>query len=138
LDLHLLEQSIIKNDKSDISKFSKKTYQSGKRAIKNSNKYAFDRTEIFRLMGLYYWFIGKKKKAIGFWKKGIKEAEHLGAHVEFARIYMEIGRRFREMKSRDFKLNGIAADEYLKKARILFEEMGIEQDRDMLDKIIDS
>jgi predicted ATPase len=138
LDLHLLKQSIVKNDKSDISKYSEKTYQSGKRAIKNSNKYAFDRTELFRLMGLYYWLISKKKKAIGFWNKGIKEAERLGARVELARIYMEIGKRFREVKNRDLKLNGIKADEYLEKARILFEEMDLVQDLEKLSRIIDS
>jgi len=138
LDLHLLEQSIVKNDESDIAKYSKKTYQSGKRAIKNANKYAFDRTELCRLMGLYYWLIGKKKKAIGFWSKGIKEAERLGARVELARIYMEVGRRFREVKSRDLKLNGIREGEYLEKARILFEEMGIVHDQEQLAKIITS
>jgi hypothetical protein len=89
-------------------------------------------------MGLYYWLIGKQKKAIGSWENGIKEAERLGARVECARIYMEIGRRCREMKTKNLKINGIGPDEYLKRARILFEEMGLQQDLDQLDKIIDS
>jgi class 3 adenylate cyclase/tetratricopeptide (TPR) repeat protein len=135
LDLHLMEQSI-KNNKSDISKLSKKTYQSGRRAIKNSKKYAFNRTELFRLMGLYYWLLGKNKKAIGFWKKGIKEAEHMRAYVELARIYMETGRRCREMKSRDLQLYGIDIDEHLNRARILFEDMGLEHDLEKLNEII--
>ena len=42
------------------------------------------------------------------------------------------------MRARDLKLNGIDPDEYLKKARILFEEMGLQQDLVQLDKIIDS
>jgi tetratricopeptide (TPR) repeat protein len=137
LDLRLLEQSIEEKDKSDISRYSQKTYQSGKRAIKNATKYAFDRAELFRLMGLYYWLIGKKKTAIGFWSRGIKEAQRLGARVELARIYMEIGRRFREIKNGDFKLNGIKEDEYLEKARILFDEMNLLQDLEELSKIME-
>ena len=137
LDLHFLERAISEKNDSDISQCRKIAYQSGRRAIKNSKKYAFGRAELLRLMGLYYWFIGKQKKAIGFWENGIKEAEHLGARVERARIYMEIGRRCREMKVKDFKLNGLHPDEYLKKAKILFEEMGLEQDLDQLDKISD-
>ena len=50
---------------------------------------------------------------------------------------MEIGRRCREMKAMDLILNDINADEYLKKARILFEEIGFQQDLYQLDKIID-
>jgi tetratricopeptide (TPR) repeat protein len=137
LDLHFLEQAIAENNDSDVSQYSKKTYHSGRRAVKNSNKYAFDRVELLRLMGLYYWLIGKQKKAVDFWKNGIKEAEVLGARVECARIYMEIGRRCREMKAMDLILNDINPDEYLKKARILFEEIGFQQDLDQLDKIID-
>lgn len=137
LDLHLLERAIAGDNKSDISQYSKKTYLSGRRAIKNSKKYAFDRVELLRLMGLFYWLKGKQKKAIGFWKNGIKEAEFLGARVECARIYNEIGRRCREMKSKNLKLNAIDPDEYLDRARILFKEMGLQQDLDKLAEIID-
>jgi hypothetical protein len=42
------------------------------------------------------------------------------------------------MRAKDLKLYGIDPDEYLKKARILFEEMSLQQDLDKLDKIIDS
>ncbi len=137
LDLHFLEQAIAEDNDSNISQYSKIAYQSGRRAIKNSKKYAFGRAELLQLMGLYYWLIGKQKKAIGFWENGIKEAERLGARVECARIYMEIGRRCREMKSRNLKLNAIDPDQYLNMARILFKEMGLQQDLDQLDKIID-
>lgn len=135
LDLHLLEQAIEKKDQSGISKYGQKAYQSGKRAIKNSNKFAFDRIELFRLMGLYYWLVGKKKKALGFWNKGIKAAERLGERVELARIHLEIGRRFREAESRDLKLNSVKADEYLEKAKLLFEEMSLVQDLEKLAEI---
>ncbi|MFX0198861.1 MAG: AAA family ATPase, partial [Candidatus Hodarchaeota archaeon] len=135
-DLHLLEQAILTNDKSSILEYRKKAYQSGKGALKNSSKYAFNRTEVLRLMGLYFWLIGRQKKAIGFWNKSIKEAERLGARVGLARTYMEIGKRFLEKRSRYLKLNGIEADGYLEKARVLFEEIGLLGDLEELDKII--
>ena len=136
LDLHLLEQSIDMKNKSDISKYRKRAYQSGKRALKNSNKFAFDRIELFRLMGLFYWLIGKKKRAIDYWNKGINQAQQLGACVELAKIYLEMGRGFHKVKSVDFQLDDLATDEYLQKAKILFEQMGLEQNLNELDRIM--
>ncbi|MCK4816251.1 hypothetical protein KA005_10825, partial [bacterium] len=135
-DLHLLEQAISTHDKSGTRIYGEKAYQSGRHALKNSSKYAFNRTEVLRLMGLYFWFIGRQKKAIGFWNKSIKEAEHLGARVELARTFMEIGKRLLEKGSNYLKLNGIRADEYLEKAKTLFEEMGLLGDLEELERII--
>ena len=50
-NLHCLEQSILKHDKLNILKYRKKAYQSGNYALKNSKKFAFSRTELYRLMG---------------------------------------------------------------------------------------
>ena len=135
-DLHFLEQAIATNDRSDILRFRKQAYQSGQRAIKNAQKYAFDRTEILRLMGLYYWLVGKQKKSVRFWDKSIKEAQRLGARVELARTYMEIGKRFRQEKSKSLILNGVSAAEYLNKASVLFEDMGLLKDVEEIKRII--
>jgi hypothetical protein len=48
---------------------------------------------------------------------------------------MEVGKRLMEKKSKFQQLNGIQAEEYLKKARVLFKEMEMEWDLDQLDKI---
>jgi len=134
--LHILEQAISSNEKSNILAYQKKAYKSGKKALKNSNKYAPDRTEIFRLVGLYYWLTSSQNKAVRWWKNSIEEGERLGARVELARTYMEIGKRLLEEKSRFHELSGIKAEEYLEKARTLFEEMDLQWDLDVLDKII--
>lgn len=63
------------------------------------------------------------------------EGERLGARLELSRTYMEIGKRFLEEKSKYDELDGISANEYLEKARILFEEMDLQWDLDELDKI---
>ena len=49
---------------------------------------------------------------------------------------MEIGKRFLEEKSKYKELNGISAEEYLGKARTMFEEMDLQWDLDELDKIV--
>jgi hypothetical protein len=79
-------------------------------------------------MGYCNWLVGKKKKAVGVWARGLKEAERLGARVEGARIHMEIGRHLKEMGGRESIFQGFKADECLQRARRLFEEKGLEED----------
>ncbi|NQT55478.1 MAG: AAA family ATPase, partial [Desulfobacteraceae bacterium] len=134
-DLYSLEQAILLNNKENKLKCRKKAYKSGKLALKNSRKYAFDKTEILRMMGLYYWLIGQKKRATRFWNSSIKVAERVGAHVELAKTYMEIGKRLLEKGSRFRKLNDITADGYLEKARSFFEEFGLRWELEELDRI---
>jgi class 3 adenylate cyclase/tetratricopeptide (TPR) repeat protein len=134
-DLHLLEQAIRSNDKKEKSEYIQAAKKSGKRALKNSVKYALDRTEILRMMGLYWWFIGGQTRAIRFWNHSIKVAERFGANVQLAKTYMEIGQRLSEKTSRFRKLNSISAEEYLKKAKSLFEKFGLESEFEKLDKL---
>ena len=48
---------------------------------------------------------------------------------------MEISKRFLEEKSKYKELNRINAEEYLEKARAMFQEMDLQWDLDELDKI---
>ena len=134
-DLYLLEQAILSNDRPSAREYRRNASKSGKNALKNSKKYAFDRANVLRLLGNYYWLIGREKKAVRFWNKSIKQAKSLDARVELAKTDMEIGRRFHEKRSVNHKHKGIEAHAYLEKARILFEELGLESELEELDKI---
>jgi class 3 adenylate cyclase len=134
-DFRSLEQSIHSNNKSSILKFRKQVRKSGKKAIRNAKKYAGHRAEAFRLIGLYYWLNTKQNKAVKWLKRSKDEAERLGARPDLARTYMEIGKKFIEEKSKYKELNGVSAEEYLEKARIMFQEMDLQWDLDELDKI---
>jgi hypothetical protein len=136
-DLHMLEDSIHSKSKSKtkITHLQKKAYGSGKAAVKNAMKYAADKTEAFKLMGVYDWLIGRQKNALVWWDKSIRIGEYLGARPELARTYMEVGKRLLEKKSKFQQLNGIKAEEYLKKSRLLFKEMELKWDLEQLDKI---
>ena len=65
----------------------------------------------------------------------MKEGERLGARLELSRTYFEVGKRLIEPESKYQKLNGIKAEEYLKKAKTLFEEMDLQWDLDELDRV---
>ena len=86
-------------------------------------------------MGVYHWLIGKQGKAMKWWSKSIQEGERLGARPDLSRTYFEVGKRLLEPQSNYKQLNGIDAKSYLKKARVLFEEMGLERDLDDLDRL---
>jgi len=136
LDLYRLEESIKTDIKQELGKSRRRALRSGRKMIKNAQKVACDRTEAFKLMGTYFWLIDKQKNALRWWSNSIKEGERLESRVEFARTYMEIGKRLLEEKSKLPELSGINAGEYLENARVLFDEMGLEWDLEELDKII--
>ncbi|MBC8392173.1 MAG: hypothetical protein H8E17_06385, partial [Deltaproteobacteria bacterium] len=135
-DLYKLEVSIRKNKKRASFKYRKKAFKSGNKLLKQSQKVAQHRTESYRLMGEYYFLINKKKKALKWWNRSIKEGERLGARLELSRTYFEIGKRSIESKSKFKELNGISAKEYLEKARAMFQEMDLQWDLDELDRIL--
>jgi tetratricopeptide (TPR) repeat protein len=135
-DLYQLKESIRKGSKRETSDYRKKASKSAKKVLKVANKVAQNRTDSYKLIGVYYWLIHKQKEALKWWSKSIKEGERLGARLELSRSYREIGKRLLENKSRFTSLNGIKAEEYLEKARVLFEEMDLQWDLDELDRVL--
>ena len=79
--------------------------------------------------------INKQKKAIKWWHRAIEEGERLDARLELSRTYFEIGKRLLEDKSEFRMLDGIKAEDYLEKARVLFEQMDLQWDLDELDQV---
>jgi len=135
VDVEQLKHAIHSKSSWDLKHLRKHAYKSGKAAVRNSRKYAPFRTKILRLMGLYYWLIGKQGKALKWWRMTIEEGEQLGARPDLSRTYFEVGKRLLEPESKYKELNGIEAKGYLEKAGILFEEMGLGQDLDDLDRL---
>ena len=133
--LYRLEESMKAGNQSEIKKNRKSAFSTGSKVVKCSKKAEVYRTEGLRLMGSYYWLIGKRKKAIKWWCKSIQEGERLGARLEVSRTYFEVGKRLLEEKSKYKELNGIKAEEYLAKAKTMFEEMDLQWDLDQLERI---
>ena len=132
----MLKNAISSNVKHNISKYKRTAFDYGKLTTKHSRKkVAADRVEAFNLMGRYYWLINNQKKALKLWNNSIKEAERLNAILELSRIYFEVGKQLNEKKSQYKELNNITGDEYLGKARIMFEELDLRWDLVKLDRV---
>jgi len=134
-DLYRLEESIKSSNKSESFEYKKKVIKSSKMLLKVSQKAAQHRIESYKLTGVYYWLINKQKKALKWWNRSIEEGERLGARLELSRAYFEVGKRLLEAGSKYKMLNGIKAEEYLEKARALFEEMDLQWDLDELNRV---
>ena len=135
MDLHKLEESMKNGDPAEIGKNRKRVLKTGKKMIDNSRKVVTDRTEALRLMGVYYWLIGKQKKALRWWNESIKVGEQLNARLELSRTYMEVGKHLLEKNGKYKKLNGISAEEYINKARSIIEDIELQWDLEELEKI---
>jgi tetratricopeptide (TPR) repeat protein len=135
LGLHELEASIESGKAKELAKNRRAAFRTGKTMVRTSCRVACGRTESYKLMGIYYWLIGKQKKALQSWRRSIQEGERIAARLELSRTYMEVGKRLLEPKSKYKELNGMTAEEYLQKARTMFEEMGLEWDLDELARI---
>ncbi len=123
-----LEKAIEDGNRSEMALYRKKTLKTAKVAIKTARKSAADITESLKLMGTYYWILGKQRTALRWWDRSIKEGERLGARLELSRTLWEVGRRLSEENSRFPNLGGISAEQYKDKARSMFREMNLEWD----------
>jgi hypothetical protein len=138
LDIHLYQEAIVNNDRNNLSKLKKDLQNYKKEALNKIKKYALGWVEGFRLIGEYYWIIGKQKKSLKRWDQAIKKGEELGARPDLSRTYFQIGKSLLETNSKHRELNGITAEEYLEKARAMFKEMDLQWDLDELDKVMAS
>jgi tetratricopeptide (TPR) repeat protein len=134
-NLYNLEEAINRKDQGKNALWSKRVLKSGKQAVRVSKWAVFECTETFRMMGVYYWLMGKQKKAIKWWRRSIRKGEKLGARLELSRTYLEVARRLLESKEKNNTLDGISAEGYLKMARKLFKEMDLKWDLKVLEKV---
>jgi hypothetical protein len=125
LDLTMLEKAVEEQDSEAVKKYGAESLKSGKKATALCSKEAGDSTEAFRLMGTRSWLLGSRDAAIKWFSKSIRIGKSLGARLELARTYREVGRRLTEDGSPQQKLESVDSEGYLKMAESLFEEMDL-------------
>ncbi len=135
IELFKFEEAMKRVDKTAIPIYRSTALKAGTEALRTANKYAIIKTETLNLIGVYYWLIGRQRKALQWWRKAIAEGQRLNDRLELSRTYFEVGRRLLEPKSKHKELDGIRAGEYLEKARDMFEEMDLQWDLDELEKL---
>ena len=136
LGLYQLEEAMKKADETTLSMHRNNAFKAGTEVLKIAKKYALIKVEALKLIGFYYWVIGKQRKARKWWRKAIKEGQRLNDRLELSRTYFEVGKRLLEPKSKYKELDGVKAEDYLEKARAMFEEMDLQWDLDELEKLM--
>jgi class 3 adenylate cyclase/tetratricopeptide (TPR) repeat protein len=127
LDLNRLEVSMA--DKGgNTSELEAISLKSAKALLLHSTKVAQHRTESFRLMGRYFFLTSSWSRAHRWWQAAIDEGNRLGARLELARTYSEVGYRLLNAPRRPHVFENMGAEEYLEKAKTMFEEMNLQWD----------
>jgi tetratricopeptide (TPR) repeat protein len=126
LDLSHLRESKNGGNRGEVDALQRKAFKSVRLFQKLAKKVAYHRTDSYRLTGSYYWTIKEPKRALRWWHRAIQEGERLGARPQLARLYFEFGKCLLESEGKHMELGGLKAEEYLEKARVLFEEMNLE------------
>jgi hypothetical protein len=127
-----LEDALRKDNPSSIAGYRRRCAAASRKFVKITRKAAQHRTEAFRLRGVYYGLINKPQKARKWLDKSIQEGRRLGARMELARTYSEMGRRIQQMPSAFTSPRDAEGDDYLERAKALFVEMDLQWDLEKL------
>ena len=106
----------------------KKTLSVLKQVRKYGPKFIFRYPEALRLAGTFYWLTGKQGAARKCWKEGLAIAGKLGLKPELGRISFEVAKRLTGPESRQKSLSNLGISHYVKTAREIFTEIGLDVD----------
>jgi len=98
-------------------------------ALRITRTVASQRTEALRLAGTLSWLTGRRRQARRAWTESMRFGEAIGARPELARTWLEVARRLQPAQ----ELAGVAAAEYLRRARATFAELELGWDLAQLD-----
>jgi tetratricopeptide (TPR) repeat protein len=122
-----LEISGLKTSETDLS-MGKAAIKTTKDLIHDSQKVRKNLPEAYRLRAIIYSHLNKPKKALSNFDKSIKAGLSFSGNLELSRTYFEAGKFLNDPKNKKERLNGINANEYLQKAKSMFEEMDLQWD----------
>jgi hypothetical protein len=104
-----------------IETFRERALQSARKALKYNKKYVLYETELYRLLGKLYSFLGDKRASAKWFQQSLNSGTRLGAEVETARTCLEICRHLNDQLLPTSQLNGLSASRYLEQAREIFQ-----------------
>ena len=119
-----------------ISKSSiKEALKSSKKLIKNSKMVAGNLPEAYRIQGQVFSLAKKPQQAVKYFRKAMDLSEKYGGKLELSRTYFEIGKTLSSLKHK--KLKGLSGEDYLVKAKSMFEEMDLQWDLNEYEKFME-
>jgi tetratricopeptide (TPR) repeat protein len=136
LHLYRLRESIEKDGKGGAYRFRRNALKSGKRLMRTARRVAQNRTDAYRLMGVYCWLVNHQKKALKWWQRAIEQGERLDARLDLLRTYFQVGKCLLRPDSKYHCVAGLKPEESLEKAKGLIEEMDLEWDLEELERVI--
>lgn len=134
-NLQRLKEMLRNGHKTKLSEHRKKVSNSVKQLLRNTQKVAQYRTDAFKLAGEFHWLMNKPKKALACWHKAIEAGERIGARLQLAGVYFELGKRLLEPGNKHSGLNGIRGEDYLEKARSLLVDIKLPSYLDELNQV---
>ena len=105
---------------------------SAREAVRLAGKVASRRPEVFKLAGHLDWARGRRRRALGWWRRGLAAGEALGTRPELARIRLEAGLRLAGARGGPGSLDGVSAAELLDQGRAELEALGLTWDLEQL------
>jgi tetratricopeptide (TPR) repeat protein len=103
-----------------------------RQAVRLAGKVAWNRPEVFKLAGHLDWARGRRRRALGWWRRSLAAGEALGTRPELARIRVEVGLRMAGARDVPGSLDGVSAAELLDQGRAELEALGLSWDLEQL------
>jgi len=103
-----------------------------RRAVRLAGKVASRRPEVLKLAGHLDWARGRRRRALGWWRRSLAAGEALGTRPELARIRLEVGLRLASAPGGPGSLDGVSAAELLDQGRAELEALGLSWDLERL------
>jgi serine/threonine protein kinase/tetratricopeptide (TPR) repeat protein len=123
MDLQYLGDAKLRNEGS-----ARQAKTSCREYLRNSRRVASCRTEAHRLLGWYYWLVNDVKRAFSAWEAGIQTGTQIGASVDLARTYMDIGNTLPKAGLK-FSRTKLSASECIERSHFLLQKTGADPDQ---------
>jgi tetratricopeptide (TPR) repeat protein len=131
LDVTRLERATAAGDRRETRRQLRLARRSARLALRTAAPVAARQPEVFRLAGLLHWHSGRRRRALRWWRKSLERARALDARPDLGRTQLEIGRRLRAAGPAALA----DADAALREARAIFESLGLDRDRALLEAL---
>ena len=97
-----------------------------RQAVRLAGKVASRRPEVFKLAGHLDWVRGRRRRALGWWRRSLAAGEALGTRPELARTRLEVGLRLAGAPGGPGSLDGVSAAELLDQGRAELEALDLD------------
>jgi tetratricopeptide (TPR) repeat protein len=121
-----LEMALANHD--NVMEKAREALRAANDMLKSSKKMKSAEITAYLIKARVCCLLGKRKKAYGYFVRSIRSGIRYNAALELARAYFETGKCLLATGSGRSSLMGVSGNEYLLKARTLFNEMDLQWD----------